>query len=250
MSSYIVTGDSTDHIRSEINLHLQDIADRLDKQEGVRDVFRRVYSLDVLQVNDKSPYVGDGDIFYTDNTDNVTIVNFLGGWNGRRIWILFRDNNTTLDFRNGNLRERDSNLISWTATKSQIINAFYADGLWYCGIWDFEVTNDDGTVAGGGSSNRWQFVDITGDYTVTADDVGKIIRSNIADAHTVTMPDAIIENGQQVVFYQKGAGQMTLAGSGFTINTPTTLVMNEQYGTITLIAESSTEGFIAGRMSN
>jgi len=113
------------------------------------------------------------------------------------------------------------------------------------------VTANGTTIITNTIASTWEFVDITASYTVRQDDIGKIIRSNTGSAHNVTIPAAILEEGEQIVFYQKGAGTMTLvAGSGFTINTPTTLVMNEQYGTITLIAESGTAAFIAGRMSS
>ena len=238
IDSYVVNARNIDALVDELNFHFRSIADRLDKQEGIRGIFRREYDVEALKRNDNRPYVGDGDLFKTVNNESTTIVDFVGGFNGHQIWILIDDPYTTLDFVNGNIRERTGKLDSWVASTGQLLTAFYCEDIWYTEFWDF-----------GGESNNWQYVDIDGDYTLTEEDVGKIIRSNTADAHTVYIPNAIMEEGEQIVFYQKGAGQMTLAEDGFTINTPSTLVVNEQYGTITLIAESSTEGFIAGRMS-
>lgn len=247
---YQVQGANLDDFRVSLNFTLQKLSDRLDSIEGIRGVYRREFELKELTRNDNRPDVSDGDLFKTFNTQPTTILDLVGGFNGHKIWILVNDANTTLDFASGNIRERTGTLSSWTASRTHLVSAFYADSLWYCEFWDFEITDPVTGETSGGTSSKWEFVDITGNYTLTADDVGKIIRSSTASAHTVTVPVSIMAEGDQVVFYQKGAGQMTLAaGSGFTINTPSTLTVNEQYGTVTLIAESSSEGVIAGRMT-
>ena len=82
-------------------------------------------------------------------------------------------------------------------------------------------------------------------------DDGKLLRSMGGSATNLTVPPSWI-NGEkgQVVIMQYGAGTVTVvAGSGVTIRTPSTLVFNEQYGTVTLIQIANNEYVIAGRMS-
>ena len=58
--------------------------------------------------------------------------------------------------------------------------------------------------------------DISAAYTLVAGDKNKLIRSTNA-AITVTVPD-VLANGDRVDFIQVGAGQITFAGSGVTLN--------------------------------
>jgi hypothetical protein len=53
-------------------------------------------------------------------------------------------------------------------------------------------------------------------YTIQSSDANSYIRS-VTSAITITVPD-VLENGQSVNFIQTGAGQITFAGSGVTIN--------------------------------
>ena len=100
------------------------------------------------------------------------------------------------------------------------------------------------------TSSQWVIEDFDGDYSIGADDVGKILRSTSGSAANVTVNSGLLEEGDQVVILQYGAGTVTIvAGSGVTLRTPSTLVFNEQYGTVTLIMLSDTEGFVAGRMA-
>jgi hypothetical protein len=65
-----------------------------------------------------------------------------------------------------------------------------------------------------------QFTPTTSDksagYTIQTSDVNSYIRST-GSAITITVPD-VLTNGQSVNFIQAGAGQITFAGSGITIN--------------------------------
>jgi hypothetical protein len=65
-----------------------------------------------------------------------------------------------------------------------------------------------------------QFTPTTSDksagYTIQASDVNSYIRST-GSAITITVPD-VLTNGQSVNFIQAGAGQITFAESGITIN--------------------------------
>jgi hypothetical protein len=58
--------------------------------------------------------------------------------------------------------------------------------------------------------------DKSGNYTLVAADRNTYIRST-GSAITITVPD-ILANGDSVNFIQAGAGQITFAGSGVTIN--------------------------------
>jgi len=100
-------------------------------------------------------------------------------------------------------------------------------------------------------STRWEVEDFSGHYTLRESDDGKLLRSIGGSATNFTV-DAGWLNGEngQVVIMQYGAGVVTVvAGSGVTIRTPSTLVFNEQYGTVTLIQIANNEYVIAGRMA-
>jgi hypothetical protein len=58
--------------------------------------------------------------------------------------------------------------------------------------------------------------DKAGNYTLVAADENTYIRST-GSAITITVPD-VLANGESVNFIQAGAGQITFAGSGVTIN--------------------------------
>jgi hypothetical protein len=115
------------------------------------------------------------------------------------------------------------------------------------------VTNADGstTTTTTTSSSRCVIDDFSGDYTLRDDDDGKLMRSTSGSATNFTVPTGWLngENGQ-VTIMQYGAGTVTVvAASGVTIRTPSTLVFNEQYGTVTLIQIDNDEYVIAGRMA-
>lgn len=98
---------------------------------------------------------------------------------------------------------------------------------------------------------RWVVADFTGDRTLRDEDEGKILRSLSGSATNLTVPKGWLSGGKgQVVIMQYGAGTVTIvAASGVTIDTPSTLIFNEQYGTVTLIQIDNDEYLIAGRMS-
>lgn len=58
--------------------------------------------------------------------------------------------------------------------------------------------------------------DKSGNYTLQASDANSLVRST-GSAITVTVPD-ILQNGERIDFIQAGAGQITFAGSGLTLN--------------------------------
>lgn len=101
-----------------------------------------------------------------------------------------------------------------------------------------------------GGDPAWTINEFSASYTATAEDTNNVLLvSTSATGVTVTIPPALAI-GAQLTIYQYGAGQVTVAGgSGVTIRTPTTLVFNEQYATVTLIHYKLNDWLIAGRMS-
>lgn len=78
----------------------------------------------------------------------------------------------------------------------------------------------------------------TGSYTTVLADAGKVVRVNSATAVTVTVPPAssvAYVTGTIIGVRQAGAGQVTVAaGSGVTINTAETLVLQGQWSEVSL----------------
>ncbi|MGD9727641.1 MAG: right-handed parallel beta-helix repeat-containing protein [Nitrospiraceae bacterium] len=57
-----------------------------------------------LTVDGATPSVAQGNNFITANVNPTTITNFTGAYDGKVIWVLFTDANTTLDFTSSNLK--------------------------------------------------------------------------------------------------------------------------------------------------
>jgi hypothetical protein len=75
--------------------------------------------------------------------------------------------------------------------------------------------------------------DKSANYTLTSADKNTFIRST-GSAITITVPD-VLANGESVNFIQAGAGQVTFAGSGVTINSADAkLKTNKQYSGATI----------------
>jgi hypothetical protein len=85
----------------------------------------------------------------------------------------------------------------------------------------------------------------TGNYTLTSTDNGGILIMNAAAAVTVTIP-ATLPAGFVVQIIQKGAGQITVAGSGVTINSANGLKSRTLNSAIGVVMETSTLGYITG----
>jgi hypothetical protein len=76
------------------------------------------------------------------------------------------------------------------------------------------IASFDGTISAAGVITG--FSDKSANYTLLAADKNTYIRST-GSAITITVPD-VLENGESVNFIQAGAGQITFAGSGVTLN--------------------------------
>lgn len=245
---YIASGESPEDFERTVNFAMRSIADRLDRQEGIRGF--PFIPQDTIQfgVGDTRPSVKDHNIFSTKNVEATTITHFVDGYAGQSIDIFFGDNLTTMDFSSGNLRTNWG--VNWSVTQDQYLHAVYdsTKELWYCSAWDAAAVFGSSSIA-----TRWQFVEFSGDRTCVVTDAFKMLKSTGAAAQTATIPpmsDVAWVKGDQISFYQYGAGALTVAaGTGVTINTPSTLIVNEQYGTMVIVMDDDDQWFIAGRMA-
>ena len=100
------------------------------------------------------------------------------------------------------------------------------------------------------SANEWNIDSFTSHYTLRYEDKGKLLLSLGGSATNVTVPAGVFSIGDQINICQYGAGAITLvAGSGTTLRTPSTLVFNDQYSTVTLIMIYNEEWIVAGRLT-
>lgn len=114
---------------------------------------------------------------------------------------------------------------------------------------DTGVATDSVLVVNGGVVKRVSkgaSVNIqTADYTLTASDNGNIVIMNSATAVTITVP-ATLPAGFVVQIIQKGAGQVTVSGSGSTINSANGFKTRVTNSAIGVVMESSTVGYVTG----
>lgn len=114
---------------------------------------------------------------------------------------------------------------------------------------DTGVATDSVLVVNGGVVKRVSkgaSVNIqTANYTLTASDNGNIVIMNSATAVTVTVP-ATLPAGFVVQIIQKGAGQVTVSGSGSTINSANGFKTRVTNSAIGIVMESSTVGYVTG----
>ena len=243
--TYFISGNKVPDVERTTSFALRDISDRLDKQEGIRGLPDIPEEVRQFAVGDTRPSVKDHHLFTTKNVKTTTITHLVDGIGAQVVDIFFGDSSTVIDFTSGNLRSNSG--TSWSVTKDQYMHAVYDidSDLWYCIAWE------DNSVAP--TLNRWQFVDFSGDRVLVSTDAFKMLRSTGSAAQLAVVGPAADYGwgrGDQISFYQKGAGALTIAGSsGVTINTPSTLVMNEQYGTMVIVMEEIDEWFVAGRMA-
>lgn len=85
----------------------------------------------------------------------------------------------------------------------------------------------------------------TANYTLTTSDNGAILIMNSSTAVTVTVP-ATLPAGFVVQIIQKGAGQITVTGSGSTINSANGLKSRTLNSAIGVVMETSTLGYVTG----
>lgn len=92
---------------------------------------------------------------------------------------------------------------------------------------------------------------ITSSYTVQSSDIGKVLKVDSASAVTITIP-AVLTANQSFDVYQKGAGVVTLAASGTTLqgvgSTGVNLKISNQYTSATVFADTSTVYAVLGNV--
>lgn len=242
IDTYDIGGQDAESLERTSDFAMRSISDRLDRLEGIRGWPILQRETFVLRDGDTRPSVRGYLLYRTANTSATTITHFNDGFPSQTIDIIVGDDNTTFDFSSGNLRSTIS--TTWSAAKNQHLNAIFDDtnNRWYCRVSD-----------AGAGTGRWQFVQFTGDRTLVSSDMFKFLQSIDATAQTVTVPTMASSGlaiGDQCSFYQYGAGQLTIQGAtGVTINTPSNLTVNEQYGTVVIVAHATDEWLIAGRMT-
>lgn len=89
-------------------------------------------------------------------------------------------------------------------------------------------------------------------YTLVLSDGGTIVEMNNAGANTLTIPpnsSVAFSIGTRINIVQYGAGQTTVvAGSGVTINTAETLLLQDQYAGVSVYKRATDEWIIVGRL--
>ena len=233
---YLISGPSIEDVERTANFAMRSISDRLDRQEGIRGTPFIAEETYTFARNDSRPSVENKHIFRTKNVAATTLTHFKDGYGGQEVHVVFGDSLTTVDFSSGNLRSNAG--VNWSATQGQYLHAVYdeTNSLWYCSPWD-------ATTAA-----RWQFVEFSGDRTLVQTDAFKMLKSTGAAAQSVTVPpmsQVAWAVGDEVSFYQYGAGVLTLVeGTGVTINTPSDLIMGSQYGTMVIVMDDDDQWFI------
>lgn len=92
---------------------------------------------------------------------------------------------------------------------------------------------------------------ITTNYTLQASDAGKVLKIDSATPVTITVP-AVLSTNQSVDLYQKGAGVVTITGSGVTIQgvgaSGVNLKISNQYTAANIFADTSSIYAILGNV--
>lgn len=87
-------------------------------------------------------------------------------------------------------------------------------------------------------------------YTLVAGDAGKVVELNVGTAANLTVPAGTFSDGQVVVVRAIGAGQVTLVGSGVTLNSRGgALKLYGQYSEATIAFRSASEANVSGDLT-
>ena len=134
-----------------------------------------------------------------------------------------------------------TNLLAGTATSAQGALADSAlQSLSAGALSDFDF--DDNAILGFSASKH----DQTGTtYTVAASDNGKVVVLNNASAITVDI-DTGLPDGFNCSFVQKGAGQVSFAGTATLNNRQSHTKINGQYGVASIVAYAADTYILAG----
>ena len=88
-------------------------------------------------------------------------------------------------------------------------------------------------------------------YKLRRGDVGKLLKTTSGSAVTITIPaeaETVFADLAVIAWWQAGAGQITFAGDGFTINSPETLKAAKQHATGVLIHQSADVWVLGGNL--
>ena len=87
-------------------------------------------------------------------------------------------------------------------------------------------------------------------YTIVAGDLGKLVTLTNASAVALTVPAGLgLAAGQRIDLAQLGAGQVTVAGSGATVNATPGLKLRAQYSAATLLCTATNVYLLVGDLS-
>ena len=105
-----------------------------------------------------------------------------------------------------------------------------------------------------GNQKVWEFVSFAGDRTLVLTDAYKMLRAiKTGGSQTVTIPPSTsvaFEVGTQISFLRRGTATLAVAaGTGVTLDSPSNLTVNAQYGTVTIIQDTADNWFIAGNLT-
>jgi hypothetical protein len=106
------------------------------------------------------------------------------------------------------------------------------------------VVATNGFQVGAGSFNAQ-----TAGYTLAASDNGKIITINSASAVTITVGTAVGTAGFSCTIIQLGAGQVTIAASGTTLNSASGLKLAAQHAAASIVCYTTNTFNVAGNLT-
>lgn len=100
---------------------------------------------------------------------------------------------------------------------------------------------------------KWQFINFSGDYTPGFTDAYKMLRSiDDGGAQEVTIPpnaEVPFELGTQISFKQHGTSTLSFVpGIGVTLDSPNSLEVAGQYGTVTAVQDEPNQWFLVGNV--
>jgi hypothetical protein len=128
----------------------------------------------------------------------------------------------------------------------------YYDGFWVAPNINYSIGTSaisDGAVTY--SKLAAQTIDTKSDsYTLLTADAGKLIAMNKSTAQTVTVNGTLdLAVGQKIDILQTGAGQVTVSGSGATVNGTPGLKFRAQYSAATLLCTAADTYILIGDLS-
>lgn len=157
----------------------------------------------------------------------------------------YYENKSTTDLHGGTWKPLGGTALPTTATNNQVLK-------WNGTAW---VAADDANTtytAGQGidiTSNKISVkspvIDKTGNYTLTEAENNGYVYVNSAGAVTITVPSNL-PVGFSCIVIQQGAGQVTIAGSGVTLQSARGTKTRKQYSAIGIIKRVAGEATITG----